>query len=367
MDFTKTNNFKGLAVFKKIAGEQNIPEYVNKITPIESEEDLNKLASSAFADIRNREYPINSPANTWLSALYFLTDASEFMRKQASVFHDRIFEAINFAAEMHGIGEDIERLESFLASNIKRASDTAKNGKFALSVEHDGEIVNYFPINSLEDISVSNFQLAQNAEHIPLDLVKEASERIFEEWNKYDETQRKYFPLSNIVKSYGEKRLIDADKFIKAASERYELTKDDVYLDLKEFAENNKNDFKQLKEASEVMYEADIANNIADKYDDKFLDPFKKSASNITEEESIKLAREFVEMNEAIIPLAALKEEPVKEGIQAILETKVANAIIDAINSSSDAIELSNKEAFKALNESDKNSIIEVALKRSSI
>ena len=110
-----------------------------------------------------------------------------------------------------------------------------------------------------------------------------------------------------------------------------------------------------------------FANNIADKYDDKFLDPFKKSASNITEEESIKLAREFVEMNEAIIPLAALKEEPVKEGIQAILETKVANAIIDAINSSSDAIELSNKEAFKALNESDKNSIIEVALKRSSI
>ena len=138
-------------------------------------------------------------------------------------------------------------------------------------------------------------------------------------------------------------------------------------MQLKAFAENNRDDFKQLKEASEVMYEADIANNITDKYDDKFLDPFKKSASSITEEETIKLAKEFVEMNEAIIPLAALKEEAVKEGIQAVLETKVAHAIIEAINGSKDAIEFSNKEAFKALNESDKNSIIEVALKRSSI
>lgn len=370
MDFTKTNNFKGLALFKKLAGEQNIPVYINKITPVDAESEFEKLANASFADIRNREYPINNAANTWLSALYFLTDASEFMQKQASVFQDRIFEAINFAAEMHGIGEDIERLEGFLSSNIKRASDqvSIENKKYALSLEKDNEIVNYFPINNLEEISVANFQLTQNAKDIPLNLVKEAAENIYEAWNKYDSKQKAYFPVSDVVKSYGEKKLVDADKLIKAACERYEKTKDTVYSDLKDFVENNREDFLQLKEAAEVMYEADIANNLTEEYNDVFLDPFKKSASSITEDDTIKLAKEFIEMNEDIVlPISALKEENIQDGIKAVLGTKVASVIIAAINESKDAIELSNKSAFKDLSNEDKNSIIEVALKRSSI
>lgn len=369
MDFTKTNNFKGLTLFKKLAGEQNIPVYINKITPVDADVEFEKLANSSFADIQHREYPINSAANTWLSALYFLTDASEFMSKQASVFQDRIFEAINFAAEMHGIGEDIEKLESFLASNVKHASDSSnvENKKYALSIEKDGEIVNYFPINNLEEISVANFQLTQNFKSIPLNLVKEASENIYKAWNKYSSKQKTYFPISDVVKTYGEDKLVDADKLVKAACERYEKTKDSVYSDLKDFIEHNREDFSQLKEAAEVMYEADVANDIADKYDDTFLDPFKKSASGVTKEDAIKLAKEFIEMNETILPINALKEENVQDGIKAVLGTKVASAIIEAINESNDAVELSNKSAFKDLSKEDKNSIIEVALKRSSI
>lgn len=369
MDFTKTNNFKGLALFKKLAGEQNLPVYIDKITPVDADSEFEKLANSSFADMQHREYPINSAANTWLSALYFLTDASEFMSKRASVFQDRIFEAINFAAEMHGIGEDIEKLEGFLSSNIKQASSEPQvdNKKYALSVEKDGEVVNYFPINNLEEISLANFQLTQNVKDIPLNLVKEASENIYEAWSKYSGKQKAYFPLSDVVKTYGEKKLVDTDRFIKAACERYEKTKDTVYVDLKEFAEQNRDDFSQLKEAAEVMYEADIANDIAYKYNDTFLDPFKESAATITEEDTIKLAKEFIEMNETVLPISALKEENVQDGIKAILGTKVASAIIEAINDSDDAIELSNKSAFKDLSKEDKNSIIEVALKRSSI
>lgn len=100
MDFISDNSKR---VWLKLASSVTVPDYVKQEVVLDME-DMKKLASTEFADPAIREYPVNSPGNTWLSAMYFHVSPSSV--KQAS--KEFISNYIKQAAEIYGISKDIE-------------------------------------------------------------------------------------------------------------------------------------------------------------------------------------------------------------------------------------------------------------------
>jgi hypothetical protein len=369
MDFTHTNNFKGLHLYKNIAGEESIPSYINKVTPVDGVEVYEKLASSSFADVSNREYPINNKANTWLSALYFLTDSNAETKKFASQFSkDKIWANIQLAAEMHGIGEDIETMSNILVQGLtKKASEInieSKECKYALQLENNDEIINYFPINTFEQIKTAAFELNKNFNNIPLPLIKEASENIYKELTtKFaKEYKKEPYVLSKNLVDLAEQRIIDSDKLVKMANDRYELTKDSSYLDIAKFATENSDNFDQLKEAVDLVCEIDLQNGLSNY--SSTLNPYAMTASTLTVDDTVKMAKAYVELNDTVIPFVILKQANVLEGVQAILGHSKSASFIEAVKSSEDAIELANSGEIEKLDKDQKNDIIRVAVLR---
>lgn len=371
MDFTKSTNFKGLHLFKKLAGENGFPKYVNAVTPVDSESSYTKLASSSFADVSSREYPINNKPNTWLSALYFLTDAAAEGTKFASEHsRDKTWSAIQLAAEMHGIGEDIDNLATTLISNFQKQAAEAKivedtERVYALTVDNNGEEVNYFPINTFEEIKIASDDLFRNMRSIPVSLVKEAAEKIYHELTtKFAGDYAKHpYTMHESLVMLAQPRLIDADKFIKLANERYDYTKDENYKDLATFAEHNKEDYAQLRDAVDTLCELDLQHDLS-KYAGTQLDPYTNTASDLTVNDTIKAAAMYVELNDAVVPFAVLKKASVIEGVQALLGMKKSAAFVEALNKSNNALDLARTNVVESLSKEDKNDILRVAVVR---
>ena len=98
MDFRNDNNAFGIE-YVKSALKGSLPSYLKD----EETKDLTKVASSAFADEINREYPINSKKNTWQSIAYFYTQGKV---KMASAKADEVEKQLMLASMVHGIKED---------------------------------------------------------------------------------------------------------------------------------------------------------------------------------------------------------------------------------------------------------------------
>lgn len=367
MDFIKTTNFKGLKLLKTIAGEEAVPSYINKVACIDDEESYAKLASSSFADVSNREFPINNKSNTWLSALYFLTDGT-INNKFASDFKkDQVWSNIVLAAEMHDIGEDVEKLSSILFDGMqKKASELDEEAikEYALTVENNGEMVNYFPINTFEEIKIASDTLQENKHAIPLNLLKEACENIYQKLTSKFASEFKSNPavLSKEFIELAKPRLVMSEKLSKLANERFNETKDEAYESIAKFANEHSYDFDQLREKLDELCVLDIKHNIQDKDP---LNPYLKTASEETINDAIEVAKSMVELGNTVIPFSVLKLASVQEGIEAILDDKSkAEKLLKQINNSNDAIELANSGVIDSLQPHEQNDVVRVALIR---
>lgn len=367
MDFIKTTNFKGLQLLKKVAGEEAVPSYINKVSYADDEEAYTKLSSSSYADVANREFPINNKANTWLSALYFLTDGS-LNNKFASEFKkDQIWSNIVLAAEMHDIGEDVEKLAPTLLDGLRKTAaedDNEEVKDYALTIENNGEIVNYFPINTFEEIKIASDALQENKKAIPLNLLKEACEHIYKKLNDKFANEFKSHPsvLSKEFIELAKPRLIDADKLSKLASSRFELTKDEAYAFIAKFANDNSYSFDELRNKLDELCILDLKHGIQDQ---ETLNPYLKTASDQTIDDAIELSKSMVEIADTVIPFSVLKLASVQEGVEAILDDRSkAERFINAINKSANAIDLENSGVINELQPYEQNDVVRVALIR---
>jgi len=99
-----------------------IPEYVMNAEPV-TKEAASLMPSRQFADDINRMFPLDSPADTWLSAAYFAKNAEDAAPKKE--MRDYVMGRIEKAAEVFGISEDVKKIVSAIseAAAEKQADD----------------------------------------------------------------------------------------------------------------------------------------------------------------------------------------------------------------------------------------------------
>lgn len=113
MDSTTDNSFRTLWGIIKTAGT---PDYLVNGTLVD-EKDAEALPDTAFADRVHRRFPITDRANTWASAGYFAKTASEC--GYSSIEHEIVLSRIKRAADVYGIGKDVDDMMSKIAEAMK--------------------------------------------------------------------------------------------------------------------------------------------------------------------------------------------------------------------------------------------------------
>lgn len=120
MDSTSDNSFRTLWGIVKAAGTP--PDYFVNGALVDGK-DASALADSSFADMARRRFPLTDRANTWASAGYFAKTASDmgYEGKEREMVESRI----RRAAELYGIGDDVDAVMSKIASagSVKQAED----------------------------------------------------------------------------------------------------------------------------------------------------------------------------------------------------------------------------------------------------
>ena len=154
MDSTTDNSLRTLWGILKIAGT---PDYVANGNIIDWKE-ASSLPDTSFADRVRRNFPLTDKANTWVSAGYFAKTASDYGYSNEQ--HEMILGRIKRAAEIYGIGKDVEEAMSKIASagheepNEKKAADDS----CYCDPEHKG-----YPVFDKEGAEMANDFFSKNA------------------------------------------------------------------------------------------------------------------------------------------------------------------------------------------------------------
>lgn len=117
MDSITDNSLRTLWGIVKTAGT---PDYLKDGTLI-GEKEAAALPDTSFADTMNRRFPLTDKANTWASAGYFAKTAGEHGYSQFQ--HDAVLARIKRAAEVYGIGKDVEEMMGKIAEALKPAQE----------------------------------------------------------------------------------------------------------------------------------------------------------------------------------------------------------------------------------------------------
>ena len=117
------------ATLFKIAESFEMPDYVLQSQTEEFAEDAKEAADKSlpdtlFADSVHRAYPVDSKANTWLSAAYFAKTAADDPWGETARAYTR--DNLIRAAEMYGIADDVNKV---LSAEKKAAAESKRRGK----------------------------------------------------------------------------------------------------------------------------------------------------------------------------------------------------------------------------------------------
>lgn len=152
MDSTTDNSLRTLWGIVKTAG---VPDYFRDGVLVDAN-DAASLPDTAFADPVRRRFPLTDRANTYASAGYFAKTASEC--GYAPAMHGQVLSRIKRAAEIYGIGKDVDNLMSKIAAapaQEKQASDDLSN---YCDPEHRG-----FPVFDKQGAEMANEFFSRNA------------------------------------------------------------------------------------------------------------------------------------------------------------------------------------------------------------
>lgn len=99
-----------------------IPDYVMNSEPV-TKDAASLMPSRQFADDANRLFPLDTPADTWLSAAYFAKNAEEAVPKKA--MREYVLGRIKNAAAVFDISEDVEKIVAAVKADSaeKQAED----------------------------------------------------------------------------------------------------------------------------------------------------------------------------------------------------------------------------------------------------
>jgi hypothetical protein len=116
MDFIRDESKR---TWIKLASMVTVPSYVKEEIVLDTT-DMKKMAANEFADIARHIFPIGTPGNTWLSAMYFHVNKDNLGVKKAEV--DYIASRLYKAVDTYGIREDVGKAISELSTSVKVAA-----------------------------------------------------------------------------------------------------------------------------------------------------------------------------------------------------------------------------------------------------
>lgn len=142
-----------------------MPEYVKSANVLTAEEAAS-MGSDSFADPVSRNFPLNTKANCWCSAVYFYGNQCNKDRtsKQAEVNIQR-------AAEIWGITDEVTKIKA--AFEMQTIPVT-----YAMSFTHNGVTVNRCPDHTKEAATTSAQWLYDNRFNFPIEAQKAAAVRL---------------------------------------------------------------------------------------------------------------------------------------------------------------------------------------------
>lgn len=120
MDSITDNSFRTLWGLMKVAGT---PDYLRDGTVVD-EKDAEALPSTVFADRAHRRFPLTDKANTWVSAGYFAKTAAEHGYSPEE--REMVLGNIKRAADIYGIGKDVEEMMKKVAGQDEHTQDLVK-------------------------------------------------------------------------------------------------------------------------------------------------------------------------------------------------------------------------------------------------
>lgn len=320
MDQTSNKNFTEFEFLKKHASEI-IPSYV-------SESAMVKQANcKKFADDINKEYPIDTKENAFMSSLHYATHVDDRAK--------RIVPLLKQACDFFDISEDVSRA----IRELRAKNSDSSNQKYALNVSEDSlsnKFAKLLPINNVDEIERSADALTKAKSSIPLSFYYEACKGITDAWNSLPEEDKKYAFINQSILEDGTEYVLDADKIHELVDERVKSSSDQRYKMIKEFCEKETSpDQIDLQALRDVIYNIDLDVGLVDSYDNGIKNPYKFANSNLKLDTAIQIWKENVKIADVMIPLQIFSQDNILSAIPQLFSKDNSDQLLSAIKTAS--------------------------------
>lgn len=163
----------------KFAQLYDFPEYVKTAAQSVVMDSEPNLASTAFADVRNRQFKCVTKAATWMSYLFFLEKRSELHPKIASFVEGRLNAFVN----RWGIVPDINALRE---KHAKLQKNSLPDSSYMIVwATDDGRKDRQYPLRNALEVKTAADWFTQHRDHFPYDDRKTMATRLLEKANEF--------------------------------------------------------------------------------------------------------------------------------------------------------------------------------------
>ena len=168
MDVLHDNSYRKLHQIALVVGP--LPSYVGNYTILD-EKQASELSDRFFADESGRQFPIDSPENTWLSATYLALQKAELPMKQASV--DFVEAKIKEAAQIYGIAEDVKKAIDSVTMSLTmfdKAAATDEEYGWIVKDASGAIVAKRYLMRDVDGVRKAAAYFEENRHHYPLDV-----------------------------------------------------------------------------------------------------------------------------------------------------------------------------------------------------
>jgi hypothetical protein len=358
MDFLTDNN---PVDYQFLLEQLDLPEFAKEAST--STEDIQN--ENAFADPSTKSYPMDTPANTYHSMVYFqAAGKGQWNTKAASYIENRL----GAAAKYHGISEVCNEITKAANTTVKKA-EIQKDPEYALSFKKDDTIYRFYPLNDAEDVRDSAVKLANDRRKMVLGWFMDASENIVKKANELS------VPLAELPKEVTEKGVrreldtqyvkIALDQRLRHLDKKASLTErnfDDekqTYTDLFTSAVEDRNEIQKF---AGLIEDFDELLGIDYKH---IMDPIDAFYSGPQTDYINKMASEYMFVCEAMIPVSAFTGIPFEKLAQSFAKPtaeKIANLQKSASEDPSIENSLNIEHGLKELNFETQRELVQLAV-----
>lgn len=290
MDFIKDNNPKHIKHVETLMG--NFPSYVKQAYKTE----IPAMPRGSYADSKNKEFPVDSVENTFLSYAYFksanLNDGT-----QAKL---EVEEKIKQAAAIQGIDNDLNTIDQALGEHVKKTSP-ARSTKFALAIDYgedQGGLKYYYPTSTRELLEKSARELSEDFDKLPLEAFRVAALDIVKKANKYKIPKGS---LPQVIERTGANKDFNYKIANYAVKQRESLFGESVGALYKDIVKSATADTEHVEDYVKLFIDLDRVNGV--KYSSEALNPYEAFYSGYDKAQLEKLAKSYVMISDAPIPL----------------------------------------------------------------